>query len=293
MRGSRLLSCLALVAVAACGGSDDESTSSDETTTTSSSTTTAPAPGAVNIGDTSLGSVLVDPNGMTLYLFTKDSSGKSACDGGCATTWPPLTVTGAPTAGDGVDATKLATIARPDGAMQVTFAGHPLYTYSKDTTSGDVTGHGVGGVWFAVLPDGSAAPPSAASPGTSAPAPAPGAPATTASTARAGSPTTKPAAPATTAAPSAGTTSGTVGATAAITIQNFTFSPPVLNVAVGTTVTATNKDSAPHTWTADNGTWDSGDLRQNASFSYRFTAAGAFPYHCTIHPSMKGTVNVS
>ena len=122
----------------------------------------------------------------------------------------------------------------------------------------------------------------------------------TATTARSGAaaprpaPSTTTARRATTSAPT--TTAGTAppaGPTAAITIQNFTFSPPVLNVAAGTTVTATNRDGAPHTWTADDGSWDSGTLNQNGSYSRRFPTAGTFPYHCVIHPSMKATVNVS
>ena len=79
----------------------------------------------------------------------------------------------------------------------------------------------------------------------------------------------------------------------AITIQNFTFSPPVLDVALGTVVTATNRDEAPHTWTADDDSWDSGDLAQNASYSHTFNSPGTFTYSCEIHASMKGTVRVA
>jgi plastocyanin len=70
--------------------------------------------------------------------------------------------------------------------------------------------------------------------------------------------------------PATTTTTGAAGSpTAAITIQHFTFSPAVLNIAAGTTVTATNRDSAAHTWTADDGSWDSGTLDQDRSFSRR------------------------
>ena len=77
-----------------------------------------------------------------------------------------------------------------------------------------------------------------------------------------------------------------------INIQNFTFNPPALNVAVGKTVVTKNLDSAPHTWTADDGSWDSKNLAKDQTYSHTFTKAGTFSYHCDIHPSMKGTVNV-
>jgi plastocyanin len=99
--------------------------------------------------------------------------------------------------------------------------------------------------------------------------------------------TTRP--PATTAS-----TSTTAGAqpTAAITIQNFAFSPAALDVAAGTKVTATNRDSTGHTWTSDSGAWDSGTLTKDASSSHTFSTPGTFPYHCAIHTSMRATVTV-
>ena len=134
---------------------------------------------------------------------------------------------------------------------------------------------------------------------------------TTAAPAAAGAPTTaaRRAATATTARPQSSPTTAAAsppppqpGTTAAppppppgppdINIQNFTFQPPVLNVGVGKTVTAKNLDSAPHTWTADDGSWDSPNLAKDQTFSHTFTKAGSFAYHCDIHPSMKGTVNV-
>jgi predicted lipoprotein with Yx(FWY)xxD motif len=79
------------------------------------------------------------------------------CQGDCLVTWPPLARTGTPTAGTGVDAAKIGTITRSDGSSQVTYAGWPLYHFAADAAPGDVMGQGVGGVWFAVLPDGTAA----------------------------------------------------------------------------------------------------------------------------------------
>ncbi len=102
------------------------------------------------------GSFLVDGNGMTLYLFTKDSAGTSNCSGGCASNWPPLTVTGQPVAGAGVNASLLGTTARADGSVQVTYNGHPLYYYKADHAPGDENGQGAGGVWYVVSATGDA-----------------------------------------------------------------------------------------------------------------------------------------
>jgi predicted lipoprotein with Yx(FWY)xxD motif len=109
----------------------------------------------VSLGKTdSLGSFLVDDKDMTLYLFTKDTSNTSNCYDKCATAWPPLLTKDKPVAGEGVDASKLGTTTRKDGTTQVTYNGWPLYYYQKDTASGDVTGQGVGSVWFVVSPAG-------------------------------------------------------------------------------------------------------------------------------------------
>ena len=101
-----------------------------------------------------LGSFLVDDKGMTLYLFTKDTPNTSNCYDKCATAWPPLLTMGDPVAGEGVDASKLGTTTRKDGALQVTYNGWPLYYYEKDKASGDVIGQNVGEVWFVIAPSG-------------------------------------------------------------------------------------------------------------------------------------------
>ncbi|MBW3668980.1 MAG: hypothetical protein KY443_07170 [Actinobacteria bacterium] len=155
MRRSRLFALVPLVALvalalAACGDSSDTTTTGSQDT----SSTSAAASGTVRVADSSLGDILVDERGMTLYLFTNDSEGTSVCEGSCAELWPPLRADGGPTGGAGVDGAKLSTITRPDGSTQVAYAGHPLYFYAKDSAPGDVTGQNVGGVWFAVRPDG-------------------------------------------------------------------------------------------------------------------------------------------
>jgi predicted lipoprotein with Yx(FWY)xxD motif len=102
-----------------------------------------------------LGKVLVDQDGRTLYLFTKDkkNSRKSVCDGECAELWPPLLAEGKVEL-EGVDEKLLGTAKRSDGTTQVTVGGWPLYRYAKDKAPGDATGHNVGGVWFTVETNG-------------------------------------------------------------------------------------------------------------------------------------------
>jgi predicted lipoprotein with Yx(FWY)xxD motif len=98
---------------------------------------------------TSIGPVLADAKGFTLYWYSKDTRMTSACTGGCATAWPP--VTGKPAAGMGVRLTgKFGTITRAGGIVQATYKGHPLYTYAGDTAPGQVKGNGLGGVWHAL-----------------------------------------------------------------------------------------------------------------------------------------------
>jgi predicted lipoprotein with Yx(FWY)xxD motif len=162
-----LASAAALILVlAACGGDDDDDAASDATTTsaasepddTTSTTSSDVAPEeevvTVAIASTDLGDTLVDERGMTLYLFENDSENESACNEGCSTAWPPLVVTGEPVFGEGLDAASFTTFARADGAMQVSVNGHPLYTFASDASPGDVTGQGVGDVWFAVGANG-------------------------------------------------------------------------------------------------------------------------------------------
>jgi len=107
---------------------------------------------AVKMADTSLGSVLVDGKGMTLYMFTKDSANTSNCSGQCLVAWPPLV--GKPTKGAGVDDSKLGSFQRADGSTQATYNGWPLYYWKGDAKPGDVSGQNVSGVWFVLDHDG-------------------------------------------------------------------------------------------------------------------------------------------
>lgn len=132
-------------------------TTEQPTTTAGNGTTTDGTAGDVTVAVRTVepyGDILVDDEGMTLYLFTRDEDGESVCYDDCADAWPPLVVEGEPTAGDGVTA-ELATTERRDGSMQVTAGGWPLYYFTPDERPGDANGQAVGGVWYVLAPDGS------------------------------------------------------------------------------------------------------------------------------------------
>jgi predicted lipoprotein with Yx(FWY)xxD motif len=149
--GAALLAALTVV-LAACGGGGDDAGSG--TAETAAPTTAAPAANGttVAIASSTLGDVLVDGDGRTLYAFTKDKGDQSACSGECATNWPALT--GSATAGTGVQAALLSTAMQANGDEQVTYGGRPLYYFAGDAKPGDTNGQGVGSVWFAVTADG-------------------------------------------------------------------------------------------------------------------------------------------
>ena len=107
----------------------------------------------VQIGSTTqLGQFLVDAQGITLYTFANDPDGNSVCVDDCEVEWPPLIVPAGTqlTAGPGVPG-QLATITRANGALQVTYNGHPLYHYSGDHQPGDVLGHRLQNLWFVAV----------------------------------------------------------------------------------------------------------------------------------------------
>jgi len=151
---------LASLALAACGmgGSYSPAAAPPASSASQSATSHASAAAAsMMIGDraTSLGTVLVNSAGRTLYTFAKDTKGMSACTGACATAWPPLVVgSGAMLTGMSGVTGSLATITRSDGGHQATYDGHPLYTFAGDTAAGQTNGEGVKGAWFAIGPDG-------------------------------------------------------------------------------------------------------------------------------------------
>jgi predicted lipoprotein with Yx(FWY)xxD motif len=136
---------------AACG------TSTSASSVASGGATPAAPGGVLGVATTSLGPVLVDGKGMTVYLLTSDSPGHSACSAACLAYWPPVTGP-APASVKGVSAA-LSSAKATSGTSMVTAAGWPLYTFIKDSAPGDVTGEGVksfGGTWYAVSPSGKA-----------------------------------------------------------------------------------------------------------------------------------------
>ena len=142
---------LTVSALASCGG-DNTSTASSGTPKTASGGTAT-----VSVENSDLGKILVNAQGHTLYMFQKDTGTQSSCFGACASNWPPLRVSGKPTAGSGATASMIGTTSRSDGKPQVTYNGHPLYLYQGDSSQGDTNGQGqnaFGGGWFALSPAG-------------------------------------------------------------------------------------------------------------------------------------------
>jgi predicted lipoprotein with Yx(FWY)xxD motif len=148
-----------LVTAAACSsGSASPTTTSGShssastSTTAGGSTTSSTSSSVVDVAQqASAGPILVNHAGLTLYRYTPDGTGKSVCNGGCATAWPPLTVPAGTTEVSGASAIEsgsLGTITRSDGTLQVTYKGMPLYTYTGDMAPGQTNGQGAGGIWF-------------------------------------------------------------------------------------------------------------------------------------------------
>src|ERR1035437_8501894 len=135
---------------------------------------TAPAGAAgltlASTNDPTLGAYLTGLNGMTLYLYTKDTPDVTVCYGTCATNWPPLTVASGATITGPSDATAaFATISRTDGTTQVTYNHWPLYYSAGDSKAGDVKGQNVGTVWFVMPLNGQFSAPAASSAASTAP----------------------------------------------------------------------------------------------------------------------------
>ena len=162
------LSAFALAALlSGCGGTSGTTayptTAAAPTSAAGSSSTSGPAstsaPAAatadLKVADSKSGRIVVDGKGMSVYYYTKDvkDSGTSACTGGCLDAWPPVLATADTPTVDGVTGT-VGTIATPDGKKQLTINGMPVYLYAKDLAPGDITGQGVGGVWYLVAPSG-------------------------------------------------------------------------------------------------------------------------------------------
>jgi predicted lipoprotein with Yx(FWY)xxD motif len=157
-RSAGLAALVAIVLlVAACGDDNNKTqagsgttTGGDATTTTTEATPTAAAPVA-SATNATLGQILVDGQGRTVYVFDPDKDGKIACVDACASAWPPVVLeAGASLPTTGALAADLSTVARPDGAKQVAYKGRPVYRFAADAKAGDTSGDGKGGVWHVV-----------------------------------------------------------------------------------------------------------------------------------------------
>lgn len=146
---------LGLVLLAACGG-DETPTTASPSPTAPQTTEASPTPTGtlVETGDSGLGMILTDANGMTLYFFLNDTSSESTCYDDCAGNWPSFATEGEPQAGAGIDASLLGTTTRTDGTVQITYNGKPLYLFAGDQNPGDTNGQGIGDVWYVASPDG-------------------------------------------------------------------------------------------------------------------------------------------
>jgi predicted lipoprotein with Yx(FWY)xxD motif len=157
----------AVALLAACGSSASGGNSAGNSPNSPAASSSASPSSGVNPGGTaqmtasgikttsvSGGKVLTNAAGFTLYWFAKDTTGKSNCNGACATYWPP--VIGKPSSTASLPGT-WGTIKRADGQLQATYDGHPLYLYKGDTSAGQVHGNDVnasGGLWWAMTPSG-------------------------------------------------------------------------------------------------------------------------------------------
>jgi predicted lipoprotein with Yx(FWY)xxD motif len=162
--GLAALAVAGALALAACGGSSTSSSSGAAAAPgygggTAGASTGSTAASVVSTKTSSLGTFLVDGQGRTLYLWDADHGPRSTCTAACAQAWPPLTTTGAPKASGAVKSSLLGTATRADGSREVTYAGHPLYTYAGDTRPGQTTGEGsdsFGAPWWTVTTAGRA-----------------------------------------------------------------------------------------------------------------------------------------
>ncbi len=153
-----LLLALALLAGCGSGSGSGSSTSSSARGGASTTTTQSSGPATIATSSTSLGTILV-VGGRTAYLFQRDTGPHSTCTGACLAQWPAVTTASTPTASGGATASMLGTTKRGDGTLQVTYAGHPLYFFSGDSSTGQTNGQGLsayGAKWYVVAPSGTA-----------------------------------------------------------------------------------------------------------------------------------------
>jgi predicted lipoprotein with Yx(FWY)xxD motif len=134
-------------------GSSSSGTTSGTQAPASAQSSTGAGSGEIKMSQSSLGMIITDGDGNSLYAFTNDKGGTSTCYDECAATWPALTTEGVKATG-GLTQAKLGSTKRKDGQSQVTYNNWPLYYFSPDAKPGDVKGQGVKGVWFVLDTNG-------------------------------------------------------------------------------------------------------------------------------------------
>ena len=249
------------------------------TTTTTQGTTDTTTPSAgILISQTSLGSIITDDRGISLYTFDTDLAGISKCNGKCAVTWPPLI-----TSGSGLNSIPVALISdisnfqRDDGTTQVAYKGMPLYYYIGDSNAGDMKGDGIGGIWHIAMINTN-------SPTTTAKASTQ--PTTT-------QPTTTQ--PTTTTGVTPTTFIGTPR-TVNVKINVFDYSPQYLTVTVGDTVVWMNMQTQMTVTSPDNESGlelNSSVLGPTETYSHTFNKVGTYKYYSTTSPRVGGTIYVT
>jgi predicted lipoprotein with Yx(FWY)xxD motif len=137
---------LGLAGLTACGDENDTPASGATAASTGTKLATADVAG--------LGKVIVDGNGRTVYVFDKDASGKSNCEGDCLAKWPVVPAGEGKPQLEGIDASLVGTVTRSDGSKQLSIGGLPIYLFAQDTQAGEAKGQAVGGVWWVVGADG-------------------------------------------------------------------------------------------------------------------------------------------
>ena len=152
-----LIATVAIVAACSSGGGASSAPSAAAPSASASeapaSASASAAAGAeIKLADSSLGQIIVDSAGKTLYMFTPDEAGTPTCYDQCAAAWPALT--GEATAGTGLDASKITLVDRTDGTKQVKYGNWPLYYFANDAAAGDTNGQGLNDKWYVVGADG-------------------------------------------------------------------------------------------------------------------------------------------
>jgi len=249
------------------------------TTTTTQGTTDTTTPSAgIMISQTSLGSIITDDRGMSLYTFDTDVTGISKCNGKCAVTWPPLI-----TSGSGLDSIPVALISdisniqRDDGTTQIAYKGMPLYYYIGDSNPGDMKGDGIGGIWHIAMIN------------TNQP--------TTTAKASTQPTTTQPAA--TQLTTTTGVTPTTfIGTprTVNVLINVFGYDPSPLTVTVGDTVVWKSMQTQMTVTSPDNGSGlelDSPVLGPGETYSHTFKKVGSYDYYSSTNERVNGRIYVT